>query len=105
MKISHLCALVAALGLLAACGKDDAPSRSASSPAAPNNSASTGASATTKTTPADIGQPGSLGEKKEGANPQQGQVDPKHAEQHRDFQQKGDGAGPKSAETAPRQSN
>lgn len=101
MKITHLCALLAALGVLAACGKDDAPSRSASSPAAPNNSASSGASAT-KTTPADIGQPGSLGEKKEGANPQQGQVDPKQAEQRRDFQQKGDGAGPKSAETAPR---
>jgi hypothetical protein len=40
-------------------------------------------------------------EKREGANPQQGQVDPKSAAQHRDFQQSGDQAGPKSAETTP----
>ena len=34
-------------------------------------------------------------EKKEGSNPVQGQVDPKQDEQHKDFQQRGDGAGPK----------
>ena len=104
MKITHLCALVAAVGLASACGNDNAPSRNASAPAADSN-ASAGASATTKTTPADIGKPGSLSEKKEGANPQQGQVDPKQAEQRRDFQQKGDAAGPQSAETAPKTSN
>ena len=37
----------------------------------------------------------SAAEKKEGSNPTQGQVDPKQKEQHRDFQMKGDGAGPK----------
>ena len=42
-----------------------------------------------------------MAEKREGANPQQGQVDPKSAAQHRDFQQSGDQAGPKSAETTP----
>lgn len=40
------------------------------------------------------GQP-SAAEKKDGANPVQGQVDPKQREQHRDFQQKGDDKGPK----------
>jgi len=34
-------------------------------------------------------------EKKDGSNPVQGQVDPKQSEQHKDFQQRGDGAGPK----------
>jgi hypothetical protein len=44
-------------------------------------------------------------EKREGANPQQGQVDPKHADQHRDFQQSGDQAGPKSSDTTPTMKN
>ena len=104
MKITQLCAVVAALGLLTACGNDDAAPKNQASPSA-NPGASAGSSATTKTTPVDIGQAGSLSEKKEGANPQQGQVDPKHAQQHRDFEQKGDGAGPKSAETAPKVGN
>jgi hypothetical protein len=42
-----------------------------------------------------------MAEKKHGGNPVQGQVDPKQAEQHRDFQQKGDAQGPRSAETTP----
>lgn len=44
----------------------------------------------------------SMEQKKEGSNPVQGQVDPKQAEQHKDFQQSGDKAGPKSAETQPK---
>ena len=43
----------------------------------------------------------SMAEKKHGANPVQGQVDPKQGEQHRDFQQKGDSRGPSSPETTP----
>ena len=39
----------------------------------------------------------SAAEKKEGANPVQGQVDPKQSAQHKDFKQPGDGAGPKPA--------
>jgi hypothetical protein len=38
-------------------------------------------------------------------NPTQGQVDPKHGEQHRDFQQKGDAAGPTSPDTKPKIGN
>ena len=41
-------------------------------------------------------------EEKDGANPVQGQVDPKQAEQHKDFQQSGDGAGPKGPDTMPK---
>jgi hypothetical protein len=35
-------------------------------------------------------------------NPVQGQVDPKQAAQHRDFQQRGDGAGPKNPQNPPK---
>ena len=62
------------------------------------------AAAGSSTTPANAGKP-SAAEKREGANPTQGQVDPKQAEQHRDFQHKGDHAGPKSADTAPTMKN
>src|SRR2546421_1147043 len=82
--------LAATLALAAGCNKspDDAKkpaSRADKAPPAPVQS-------NTPTTPANIGQPGSQEEKKDGANPVQGQVDPKAREQQRDFQQKGDGA-------------
>ena len=110
MKTLHTLAAIAALALAAGCGKDDTPApRSAtppaqsSAPAPESSSSSSGSSATTtRTTPADLGKPASAEEKREGANPQQGQVDPKQAEQHKDFQQRGDQAGPKSAETTPK---
>ena len=106
MKITLICALAASLGLVAACGNDNAATPTAtpaappaaSSPPPASSGASTGASATTKTTPADIGS----GAGKKETNPVQGQVDPKQNEQRRDFQQKGDGAGPQSPETAPK---
>jgi hypothetical protein len=50
--------------------------------------------------PANAGAP-TMAEKKHGANPVQGQVDPKQGDQHRDFQQKGDSQGPRSPETTP----
>ena len=43
-----------------------------------------------------------LAEKREGTNPVQQQVDPKQAEQHRDFKMQGDAAGPKSRDTQPK---
>ncbi|HET7365951.1 MAG TPA: hypothetical protein VFJ70_20440 [Burkholderiales bacterium] len=58
------------------------------------------AAAGSTTTPANAGIP-TTAEKKEGGNPVQGQVDPKHAEQHRDFQNDSDGAGPRSSDTQP----
>ena len=58
------------------------------------------AAAAYPTPDANAGQP-SAAERKHGGNPVQGQVDPKQGEQHRDFQQKGDGQGPKSPETTP----
>jgi hypothetical protein len=81
----------AALALVVGC--DKAPERSSPQARAPQATANT---------PANIGQPGSQEEKKDGANPVQGQVDPKQEEQHKDFQQRGDAAGPKSADTTPK---
>ena len=94
--------LAAALGV-AACGKDerkDAQPASGGSTAAPQSQANT-PQANTPTTPANAGTP-SMAEKREGANPTQQQVDPKEGVQHRDFQHKGDQAGPRSAETTPK---
>ena len=90
---------------LAACGKDERPNATTPTSGASTAGGSTAAPAqpqsNTPTTPANTGQP-TMSEKREGANPQQQQVDPKESAQHRDFKQKGDAAGPQSAETAPR---
>ena len=100
---SKILILAAALALAAGCdrGPDSRqPPRSEAPPSQPQ--------ANTPSTPApsaSTGQTASPAEKKEGANPVQGQVDPKRGEQHRDFQQSGDSAGPKSAETAPKPGN
>ena len=83
--------LAAALALVAGCGKGPEPS--AATPA-PTANASAGTS--TPSTPANVGQP-SAEEKKDGANPVQGQIDPKEGAQHKDFQQRGDSAGPKQS--------
>jgi hypothetical protein len=66
--------------------------------------AAAGSTATPNTRSSANGTP-SAAEKREGANPVQGQVDPKHAEQQRDFQHRGDAAGPKSSDTQPTTKN
>jgi hypothetical protein len=93
----------AALGLAAGCDKGPDNSKAANSNAAAGaNTPPQQPQASTPTTPANIGQPSSHAEKKEGANPVQGQVDPKQPEQHRDFQQRGDGKGPTGPDTQPK---
>ena len=93
----QIAVLTAALALAAGCNKGPDNSRADAPPQQ--------AQANTPTTPANVGQPGSHEEKKDGANPVQGQVDPKAAEQHKDFQQSGDGAGPKSSDMQPTTKN
>ena len=89
-----------ALGTLAGCDRNPnpTPSTTGATPpatgATPPATGTAGTGSSTPSTPANAGTP-SAAEKKEGSNPTQGQVDPKQKEQHRDFQQKGDGAGPK----------
>ena len=89
-----------ALGALAGCHRNDStPKQPTSSAPAPTSPAGTGSSAApqsnTPSTPANIGQ-ASQAEKKEGAQPPvQGREDVRQPEQRRDFEHKGDGAGPK----------
>ena len=76
---------------LAACDRTPDQRANQTPPAPPQ--AGAGASApqsNTPSTPANVGTP-SAAEKKEGANPVQGQVDPKQPEQRKDFQQKSGG--------------
>jgi hypothetical protein len=93
-----LLALAIALALGALTGCDRTPDERAKVTPPSTSSAGAGGTATrqsdTPSTPANAGTP-SEGEKKTGSNPVQGQVDPKQREQHKDFQQRGDGAGPK----------
>jgi hypothetical protein len=94
--------LIVAAVLAALSGCDKANEPSASRDAAKGAPSSTAGASQTPTTPANLPKPTTQEEKREGANPQQGQVDPKEREQHRDFQQKGDARGPTSPETTPR---
>ena len=94
-----LIALAAAVSLALAAGCDRNPT-TPPSPKTDNMSSVPSAAAGSSTTPANVGTP-TAAEKREGANPQQGQVDPKQADQHRDFRQRGDQAGPRSDDTKP----
>jgi hypothetical protein len=106
--------LAAALALAAGCDKRPDPGKPAASagnapPGAADKAPPSQPQVNTPTTPAPSSATGgasaSREEKKDGANPVQGQVDPKRSDQHRDFQQKGDAAGPKSPDTAPKPGN
>jgi len=85
-----------ALGVVAGCDRtpDQRANQTPPSPAAGSSAAPAVPQSNTPTTPANAGTP-STAEKAEGRNPVQGQVDPKQPEQHKDFKQSGDGAGPK----------
>ena len=89
--------LALALALTAGC---DRRPQTPPSPKTDSVSQANQAGAGSTTTPANTGNP-TTAEKKDGANPVQGQVDPKDAGQQRDFQNRGDGAGPKSGDTQP----
>lgn len=90
-------AIAVALGALAGCDRTPQERAKQTPPTTttqPAGSGSSAAQSNTPSTPANVGQP-TQAEKTDGANPTQGQVDPKQAEQHKDFQHRGDGAGPK----------
>ena len=82
-----LLALGVAVSLAAAAGCDRRPT-TPPSPKTDSVSQAQQAGAGSTTTPANTGIPTNR-EKKDGANPVQGQVDPKHADQQRDFPQRG----------------
>jgi hypothetical protein len=84
-----LLSLTAALALgLAGCDRDSNPyGRTQPQGGAGTGASSAPAQSNTPSTPANVGTP-SAAEKREGANPTQGQVDPKEPAQRKDFQQK-----------------
>ena len=88
MKNTTLVAAVLSLAFLAACGKNDQRPAASGSSAAPAPQTET--------------PPSSANSGKTERNPVQGQVDPKSPAQQRDFQHKGDGAGPKGPDTTPK---
>jgi hypothetical protein len=96
--------IVAMIALaLASCHREQsAGSSEAARPATSEMSRSAATGSTT--TPANLGAP-SQAERKNGGNPVQQQVDPRHADQHKDFQQRGDDAGPQSTDTQPTMKN
>jgi hypothetical protein len=94
MKTTTVLLLAAVFALGAAAGCDRNPEPAGAGGTAPSTSPSPPTSQT-PTTPANIGQPQSQAEKREGANPVQQQVDPKQGEQQRDFRMQGEGAGPR----------
>ena len=84
MKITTILVAALSLALLAACERGEPrPKTSATSPAASGSSAAP--QSQSPATPANTAAP-SESEKKEGANPVQGQVDPKDGAQNKDFQ-------------------
>jgi hypothetical protein len=97
--LSRTLIVAAVLAALAGCDKASGPN--ASRDTSKGDASSTAGASQTPSTPANL-PPSTQAEKREGANPVQGQVDPKEGAQHKDFQQKGDSAGPTSADTVPR---
>ena len=94
----HISIIAVALALAAGCDRGaerSKPSTQQSPP--PASAAPSQPQAQTPTTPA----PASAGSTVE-RNTTQGQVDPKQRDQHRDFEHKGDAAGPKSPDTTPK---
>jgi hypothetical protein len=91
-------ATAAALGVLAGCDRapESSPSAASGSGAASGSSAAASVpQSNTPSTPANAGTP-SASEKSPNAQPPvQGREDVRQPEQRRDFEQKGDGAGPK----------
>ena len=93
MKFSIATALVAAAFALAAC---DRPADPTARSAATGSSAAAGgtqgpkdtSAVQTPNTPANLPKPSEAERERESNKPQQGQVDPKQPEQHKDFQRR-----------------
>ena len=106
LQIIVLAAALAALASAAGCNKGSDQAKPAASadkaPAQSQTNIPTTPQVNTPTAPASAGQTASQEERNEGANPTQGQVDPKSPAQQRAFQHKGDGAGPEGPDTTPK---
>ncbi len=97
MKPTFLVVSIAlAFGTLAGCDQNPTASQPAKTETtAPAGTGSSSATVTTPTTPANIGTPSKAETSPREQPPVQGREDVRQPEQRRDFQMKGDGAGPK----------
>ena len=101
MKLLTLAAAISLAAALAGCDRNrPAPTPTPKTSAAPAGSTSSAGDSAPVRSSVNAGS-GNSEDNRNGSNPVSQQVDPNHAEQHRDFQQSGDAAGPKSADTAP----
>ena len=91
--------LALALGTLAGCDRNPTPATGATpapgATSAPAASGSSAAQSNTPSTPANVGAPAQSEKKDGGQPPVQGREDIRQPEQRKDFEHKGDGAGPK----------
>ncbi|MGQ0653722.1 MAG: hypothetical protein ACT4P4_15875 [Betaproteobacteria bacterium] len=85
MKFSIATAIVAAAFALAACDRPDNPTPRSAATGSTQGPKDTSA-VQTPNTPANLPKPTEAERERESNKPQQGQVDPKQSEQHRDFQ-------------------
>ena len=87
MKFSIATALLAAAFALSACDRADAPADRSAATGSTQGPKDTSA-AQTQNSPANLPKPTEGEKDRESNKPQQGQVDPKQPEQHRDFQRR-----------------
>jgi uncharacterized lipoprotein len=88
-------AVALALGMLAGCDRNQTSAQPATTGTTAPAGSGSSAQSNTPSTPANIGAPTQADKKDGGQPPVQGREDVRQPEQRRDFQQKGDGAGPK----------
>ncbi len=87
MKFSTATAILAATFALAACDRPQTAERPAGTGSTSQGPRDTSA-VQTPNTPAGLPRPSAEEKERESNKPQQGQVDPKQREQHRDFQRR-----------------
>jgi uncharacterized lipoprotein len=96
MKTSLVTVVTAlALGTLAGCDRNPEQRPATTPPSQAGAGASTIPQSNTPSTPANLGKPSEAEKSPAAQPPVQGREDVRQPEQRRDFQQKGDGAGPK----------
>jgi hypothetical protein len=105
MKVLTLAAAISLAAALAACDRNrpaptPAPKTSAATPS-PATGSPSGAGASAPVQSSVNNGAGNSEDNRNSGAPVSQQVDPNDADQHRDFQQSGDSAGPKSPDTAP----
>jgi hypothetical protein len=86
-------AVALALGMLAGCDRNQTSAQPATTGTTAPAGSGSSAQSNTPSTPANIGTPSPS--EKDTQPPVQGREDVRQPEQRKDFQQKGDGAGPK----------